>query len=86
MRVVLVALFRDHEPAEALEFLRDADARERLRADLNADALDGGRLGRVPEGEYGDNLLQAILALRVKFPVEEATAKLETNIAMRERR
>jgi hypothetical protein len=86
MRMVLAALFRELTSEEAVEALRDADARDRLRADLNCNVLGEGRLGRIPEGDYGDNLLQAMLALRIKFPVEEATAKLETNIAMRERR
>lgn len=86
MRVVLAALFRDFTTEQAVEFLRDSKSRDRLRADLDDRALDGGRLGHIPRGEYGDNLLQAILALRVKFPIEEASAKLETNIAMRERR
>lgn len=86
MRVVLVMLFRDLTTEQAVEALRDATARDRLRAELNENELDRGRLGRIPDGDYGDNLLQAILALRVKFPIEDATAKLETNIAMRERR
>lgn len=86
MRVVLAMLFRDLKTEQAVEALRDATARDRLRAELNDNELDRGRLGRIPDGDYGDNLLQAILALRVKFPIEDATAKLETNIAMRERR
>jgi hypothetical protein len=86
MRVVLAALFRDLATEQAVEFLRDSESRDRLRAGLNERELDGGRLGQIPAGDYGDNLLQAILALRVKFPIEEATVKLETNIAMRERR
>lgn len=86
MRVVLATLFRDVTTERAVELLRDPDARDRLRAELNENELDRGRLGRIPDADYGDNLLQAILALRVKFPIEDATAKLETNIAMRERR
>ena len=86
MRLVLAALFRDVSDGDVFMYLRDAQSREVLRARLNADALAGGRLGQIPEGDYGDNLLQAILALRVKFPEGQATAKLETNIAMRERR
>ena len=86
MRLVLAALFRDVTDGEAFAFLRDPEARNRLRAELNAGELANGRLGRIPDGDYGDNLLQAILALRIKFPIEEATTKLETNIAMRERR
>jgi hypothetical protein len=83
---VLAALFRDVSDGDAFASLRDPEARQRLRVELNEHELASGRLGRIPDGDYGDNLLQAILALRIKFPVEEATAKLETNIAMRERR
>ena len=86
MRLVLAALYRDCADGEVFLFLRDASAREALRGRLNAVYLASGRLGQIPSGDYGDNLLQAILALRIKFPQDEATAKLETNIAMRERR
>jgi hypothetical protein len=86
MRLVLAALFREVSDGDVFMYLRDAQSREVLRTNLNAIELAGGRLGHIPEGDYGDNLLQAILALRVKFPEDEATAKLETNIAMRERR
>lgn len=86
MRLVLAALFRDVSDGDVFACLRDSSVRQRLRADLNEHELANGRLGRIPDGDYGDNLLQAILALRIKFPIEEATAKLETNIAMRERR
>jgi hypothetical protein len=86
MRLVLAALYRDSSDGDIFMFLRDASARDALRGRLNTVDLASGRLGQIPDGDYGDNLLQAILALRVKFPEAEATAKLETNIAMRERR
>jgi len=86
MRLVLAALYRDSADGDVFMFLRDADSRDALRVRLNAVDLASGRLGKIPPGDYGDNLLQAILALRVKFPQEQATAKLEANIAMRERR
>lgn len=86
MRLVLSVLFRDVSDGDVFMYLRDAESRSVLRANLNAGELAGGRLGQIPDGDYGDNLLQAILSLRVKFPIAEATEKLETNIAMRERR
>ena len=86
MRLVLAALYRNSSDGDVFLLLRDANSREALRARLNSVDLASGRLGQIPDGDYGDNLLQAILALRVKFSEDEATAKLETNIAMRARR
>lgn len=86
MRVVLDALFLEDDVSTSRRALTDPADRDALRARLNAEALADGRLGRIPEGDYGDNLLQAILALRVKFPRADAFEKLELNIRMREQR
>ena len=86
MRVVLDALFLNDEIDAARRALTDPEDRDALRARLNSEALAEGRLGRIPDGDYGDNLLQAILALRVKFSRSVAIEKLEFNIRMREQR
>ncbi len=85
MRVALAVLFDDHSLDDARRFLHDPGARSALRAEVDRRLAGAGRAQRVPPGDRGDNLLQAILALRVKFPRDEATAKLELNIALRER-
>lgn len=86
MRVVLDALFLEDDASASRRASTDPADRDALRARLNAEALSDGRLGRIPEGDYGDNLLQAILALRVKFSRADAFEKLELNIRMREQR
>jgi hypothetical protein len=50
-----------------------------LRSTLNQD------LGTapIPDGQYADNLLQGLLALRMKFDRAEAIQKLELNLSMR---
>ncbi len=86
MRPVLLALF-DEIPAETTAgALRSDDEREELRQKLNKTALAGGKLGAIPEGQYGDNLLHGLLALRTKFDRETAISKLDVNLAMRQGR
>lgn len=85
MRIVLTELFESHQLDAAVRCLQDATARGELRAALNAH-LEARAMGAIPPGDRGDNLVQALLVLRVKFPPDEAAAKLELNIAMRERR
>ena len=70
----------------ALEAIRSLDELERLRAEIVASVARDGASITIPGGDYGNNLLMALLALRVKFPREEAVAKLELNITMRARR
>ncbi|HEY8446391.1 MAG TPA: hypothetical protein VIL01_04720 [Thermomicrobiales bacterium] len=84
MRETLDLLFASYDVEAATKCLRDELARNELRRAVNRRLQSAGKDTIVPLGERGDNLLQAILALRIKFPREEATAKLELNIAMRE--
>ncbi len=86
MRPVLLALFDQTSQETVSAALRSDDDRARLRVDLNRDALAGGKLGAIPEGQYGDNLLQGLLALRTKFDRETALSKLDVNLAMRQGR
>lgn len=80
MRRVLQSLFDDTSREVALDAIRSVDRFAELSARLRA-TVDG-----IPAGDYGDNLVMAMLALRVKFPYDEAAAKLEVNIAMRSER
>jgi hypothetical protein len=86
MRAVLASLFDDVPNDRAIEAIRSGDALLLLREELDDRLSSGGRPGIIPTGDYGDNLLMALLALRTKFSREEAAAKLEMNISMRERR
>lgn len=83
---MLTALFQWLTVEETLACLQDDSARAELRARLNHEALAGGQDGAIPDGQYGDNLLQAVLALRAKFDQPTAVQKLELNISMRSRR
>ena len=86
MRPVLSALFDWLTTDEALACLKDDAARQSLRTRLLHEALADGRLGSIPAGQYGDNLLQGVLALRARFDRETAERKLELNISMLNRR
>ena len=78
MRSALAALIDHVDDTTAREALADDAAFDGLRARLEADPVPD-----MPAGDRGDNLLRALLALRVKFSPDEARAKLETNLAMR---
>jgi hypothetical protein len=86
MRFALALLFDEYSHDDAVRLLRDDDARAVFRREVDRRLGETGLTEFVPAGERGDNLLQAILALRVKFPREEAAAELDLNVAMRERR
>jgi hypothetical protein len=82
MRTVLVALYDLPDQQIRTALITDSE-RQKLRAELNNVALADGKLGRIPEGQYGDNLLQGLLALRSRFDRATSTEKLERNLAMR---
>jgi hypothetical protein len=86
MRVVLRSLYAEWTREQAVAAIRTPDQLAALRAEIEANIDETGEPTAIPAGEYGDNLLLALLSLRVKFPESEGTEKLETNIAMRERR
>lgn len=85
MRPVLEALFDWLTVDEAHACLRNDDARRALRSRLGSEALADGKLGSLPDSQYGDNLLQGLLALRTKFDRSTAMTKLELNLSMRSR-
>ncbi len=86
MRVVLAFLFDRCSNAEIAAALRDPIELSKFRARIEREALAGDALVRIPAGEYGDNLLQAVMALRLKFERAEAEQKLEFNLAARQPR
>ncbi len=78
MRPALDALVDLVDDATARRGLSDPATLADIRSQIERDQAIS-----VPAGERGDNLLTALLALRVKFPPDQARAKLETNLAMR---
>ena len=79
MRPALDALFDSVSVEEAREAVLSDEHRVELRRALNQ-ALGGAS---IPDGQYADNLLQGLLALRMKFDRAEAVQKLELNLSMR---
>jgi hypothetical protein len=53
---------------------------------LSGELVTAGMPAGMLETDEGANLFVAVLALRVKFPREDALAKVRLNIAMREGR
>lgn len=86
MRPVLDVLFASCDVESARAAVRSDDKRAELRRTINAAAQDTGSMGIVPDGQYADNLLQGLLALRMKFDRDEASRKLELNLTMRAQR
>lgn len=86
MRLVLQSLYDDLSRERAIDAIRSSNELARLRRDLQQGSADRLGIAGIPDGDYGDNLLLALLALRTKFEIDEARAKLETNIDMRARR
>jgi len=86
MEALLRLLFERYDRSSALELLRDesqrASAMTALSADLELAGMPAGALSTTE----GGNLFVAVLALRLKFPEDEALEKVQLNIAMREGR
>jgi hypothetical protein len=85
MRVVLRSLYQDWTVEQALAAIRNREQLAALRAEMDARVRETGAANAIPAGEFGDNLLLALLTLRAKFAETDGMAKLETNIAMRRR-
>ncbi len=82
MLPLLELLYDEYSAVAAVRLLRDDVAREAV-VPLLADALaERGQAGTGLTAPDGDNLLRGLLALRAKFPREEAAVKVRTNIAM----
>jgi hypothetical protein len=83
MRPALELIFATVDVDRARASVQTDTQREALRIELNQ-AVD--EMVQIPAGQYADNLLQGLLALRMKFDRDEAMQKLELNLAMRSQR
>ena len=79
MRPALEELFDSVSIEEAREAVLNDDRRAELRNWMNQALGDVP----IPDGQYADNLLHGLLALRMKFDRTDAMQKLELNLAMR---
>ena len=82
MRPALEALFDTVSLEDARAAVLSDERRSALRSTL--DQTLGDR--PVPDDQYADNLLQGLLALRMKFERAEAMRKLDLNLSMRSQR
>lgn len=82
MRPALAYLFDAYSEAQARDALVRAEALRAMRVALTG-ALSPEQRAQIPAGTRGDNLILALLALRVKFPRADAEAKLALNLRMR---
>ncbi len=82
MEPLLEILYEDYSATAAVRLLRDEAAREAI-VPLLASTLElRGHQSDGLTASAGDGLLQGLLALRTKFPLEEAREKVRLNIAM----
>jgi len=82
MAIALDLLWDEYDREAARSLLVDETGRVAVLARVRALTAEAG--GRSPAtGSVGDNLLMAILALRVKFTRGESVEKLIKNVAMR---
>jgi hypothetical protein len=82
MALALDLLWDEYDREAARALLLDEAGRAAVLARVVALAAEAG--GKSPAtGSVGDNLLMAIVALRVKFPRAESVAKLVKNVTMR---
>jgi hypothetical protein len=82
MRPALEALFETASLEDARAAVLSDERRSALRLTLNQTLSDRP----IPDGQYADNLLQGLLALRMKFERAEAMHKLDLNLSMRSQR
>lgn len=82
MLPLLDLLFEDYTETAAIRLLRDDLAREAVTPLFVAALAERGIPAVNLETAAGDNLLQGLLALRVKFSHAEAREKVTRNIAM----
>jgi hypothetical protein len=83
MRPALAWLFDHVEPAEIRQLILSETTRADLIERLNAAMALLPEPVTIPGGQTADNLVQGLLALRMKFDRETAFLKLERNLAMR---
>jgi hypothetical protein len=85
MRNALDVLYDELSEERARELLYNEPERKAALEALRT-ALGNGSLSHaIPTGALGDNLFQALLAIRIKFAPDEGRQTVELNIAMRQR-
>ncbi len=82
MRPALTYLFEQGDTAELQRAVHDRETLAAVRV-ATTKALPAADQLSVPAGDKGDNLLLALIALRLKFPRSEAERKLERNLQLR---
>ena len=85
MRTALDHLYANMSDQRARELLYDEAERKGAFSSLRTSLLSASPPRAIPDGELGDNLFQALLAIRIKFAPDEGRQKVELNIAMRQR-
>jgi hypothetical protein len=86
MTTLLDRFYDRYDDAAARRLLVDAEARTAAMAALGRELGQAGMPPGVLMSAEGAGLFVSLLTLRVKFPPDEARAKVALNIAMREGR
>lgn len=83
LETLLDLLFERFDDAGAKALLLDPELRHGAVEQLADTLVGAGAPADLADSSQGDNLVMAVLALRVKFPRDEARGKVRRNIAMR---
>jgi hypothetical protein len=86
MSTLLDLLAQRYDRDQSMAMLRDEDLRDSEMRALDSALQRAGMPDGMHETHEGRSLFLAVLTLRLKFPLDEAHAKVERNIAMREGR
>lgn len=85
MERLLDELFQRYSDDEVRSIMRDESAREQVIDALRDDVVGWGGSPELLRSSTGRSLVLGVMALRAKFPIEDARAKVQLNIKMRER-
>jgi len=85
MRTALNLLYDEYSAEQARGLLYNETERKSALESLRASLKSTCPPQAIPPGDLGDNLFQALLAIRFKFAPDEGRQKVELNIAMRQR-
>jgi hypothetical protein len=86
MATLLDILVERFDKAAAMTLLRDESARDTAMLDLAEELQRAGMPAGMLDTHEGSSLFLAVLALRLKFPLDVAHEKVQRNIDMREGR
>jgi hypothetical protein len=85
MRTALDVLYSEMSEEQARELLYNESERKTALQTLRTTLSTSSPPLAIPTGDLGDNLFQALLAIRIRFAPDEGRQKVELNIAMRQR-